>query len=217
MALKGTVALASMGRSTATVKFPTATMRPSVFSIRLARAFGGVAAPLRGDFSEVKPEPIHNTFDRDVGITDLSQILGDMTLGMGLIGPPGSGKTTLLRDIGFLSSVPPEMGGYGLDQLCVVVDSSNELGGYGDVPHPALGHALRIQVGDPKSQANKIKIAIRNLTCRRLVLDEIGYNNDVEQVQSCANLGVGVLATLHGHNLADALGQSSILAPLRHV
>ena len=172
--------------------------------IRLARAHTGAAEPLRQNFDRVEPEPITFEHGRDTDRVSLDDILMDPASSMMLVGKPGSRKTTLLRDITRISSLPrPD--GCGLDQLCVLVDSSNEVGGFGDVPHPAIGHALRIQVGDPKTQAGKIQTAIRNLTCVRLVVDEIGYNNDVAQIQSCSNLGVGVFCTLHGDNLLDVL------------
>ena len=175
--------------------------------IRLARAHMGSAAPLRQNFDTFKLEPISFDKGRDTDLGSLNDILMDHSSSMMLVGRPGSRKTTLLRDITRVSSLP-EPDGAGLDQLCVLVDSSNEVGGFGDKPHPAIGHALRIQVGDPKTQASKIRIAIRNLTCVRLIVDEIGYNDDVEQIQSCSNLGVGVFATLHGHNLLDVIDNS---------
>lgn len=138
--------------------------------------------------------------------TGAAEVLRDYILdpetSMMLVGKPGSRKTTVLRDISRISSVPqPE--GVGLNQLCVIVDTSGEIAGFGDIPHPAIGPALRIEVGDPKYQASKLRIAIRNLTASRLIIDEVGYNDDVEQVQSCSNLGVGVFCTLHGYDLKD--------------
>ena len=70
------------------------------------------------------------------------------------------------------------------------------------------GRALRIEVGRPEWQAERIRIAIRNLTATRLIVDEIGYNNDVDQIASCADLGVGVFCTLHGDGLRDAVNNA---------
>ena len=121
----------------------------------------------------IEPPAPDETFD------GLQGALADLSMSVMLVGRPGSHKTTLLRDVARLSSVP-EPEGYGLDQLCVYVDTSGEGAGIGGTPHPAIGHALRIEVGKPQWQAERIRIAIRNLTCRRLIVDEIGYNDDVE-------------------------------------
>ena len=62
-------------------------------------------------------------------------------------------------------------------------------------------------MGKPRWQAERIRIAIRNLTCRRLIVDEIGYD-DLDQIESCANLGVRVFCTLHGDGLRDAVNNA---------
>ena len=174
--------------------------------IRLARAYSGAADLLKKplDFSAVTPvEP----FEARRNFNGMEGALADPTMSMMLVGRPGSRKTTLLRDVARVSSLP-EPDGYGLDQLCVYVDTSGEGAGIGLTPHPAIGHALRIEVGKPEWQAERIRIAIRNLTCKRLIVDEVGYNNDVDQIESCANLGVGVFCTLHGDGLRDAVNNA---------
>ena len=173
--------------------------------VRLARAYLGSSDALAGPFTPEQVVPIVHNGGREDEVTNLDDMLGDPSFSFCTIGKPNTRKTTLLRDITRKSSIPVAEGGYGLGQFCVLVDSSNENGGFGDLPHPAIGHALRIQVGDPKYQAHKIQIAIRNLSAKRLIVDEIGYNNDVDQIQSCANLGVGVICTLHGDNVGDAI------------
>jgi stage III sporulation protein SpoIIIAA len=128
-----------------------------------------------------------------------------------LVGRPGTGKTSVLRDI---VRILGEL--YG--QLCVAVDTSNEIGGDGDIPHPAIGNALRIQVGEPSRQGEVLRMVIANLTPTRLIVDEIGYHgNDVLHIETCARRGVGVTATLHGSALGDVLENKSFLSLLGNV
>lgn len=125
-----------------------------------------------------------------------------------LIGRPGSGKTSLLRDV--VRILAEQFG-----QLCVVVDTSNEIGGDGDIPHPALGDALRIQVGEPSKQGEVLRMVIANLTPSVLVVDEIGYHgNDVAHLETCSRRGVKVIATLHGNTLKDVLQNPSFVSLL---
>ncbi|MGL4611992.1 MAG: AAA family ATPase [Trueperaceae bacterium] len=128
-----------------------------------------------------------------------------------LVGRPGTGKTSVLRDI-------VRILGEGCGQLCVAVDTSNEIGGDGDIPHPAIGNALRIQVGEPSRQGEVLRMVIANLTPLKLIVDEIGYHgNDVIHIESCARRGVGVGATLHGSVLADVLENKAFLPLLGNV
>jgi stage III sporulation protein SpoIIIAA len=128
-----------------------------------------------------------------------------------LVGSPGAGKTSLLRDI--VRIVAEKHG-----QLCVAVDTSNEIGGDGDIPHPALGRALRIQVGEPNRQGEVLRMVVANLTPRVLIIDEIGFHgNDVVHVETCSRRGVQVIATLHGSVLNDVLENPSFVSLLGNV
>ena len=187
-------------------KVPDAEGACSGIVVRLARAHTGAAALLKRPIDLSKVEAIEAPAPAEA-FDGLAGALADPGMSMMLVGRPGSRKTTLLRDIARVSSLP-EPEGYGLDQLCVYVDTSGEGAGIGRAPHPAIGHALRIEVGRPEWQAERIRIAIRNLTATRLIVDEIGYNDDVDQIESCANLGVGVFCTLHGDGLRDAVNNA---------
>lgn len=124
-----------------------------------------------------------------------------------LVGSPGTGKTSLLRDV-------VRILGESKGQFCVAVDTSNEIGGDGDQPHPILGDALRVQVGAPARQGEVLRMVIANLTPEVLVVDEIGYHgNDVQHVETCSRRGVKVISTLHGEVLRDVV-QNPAFHPL---
>ncbi|MEN2982681.1 MAG: hypothetical protein ABDH20_09220 [Thermus sp.] len=97
----------------------------------------------------------------------------------------------------------------------VIVDTSNEIGGDGKVPHPAIAPARRMQVPDPpsKNQAWVLYQAIANHSPEIVVADEIGYNEDVEVVQAASKRGVRVVATVHGEVLRDVV-ENPVLWPL---
>lgn len=122
------------------------------------------------------------------------------------VGPPGSGKTTLLRDSARILSSK-------LGPKVVIVDTSNEIGGDGKIPHPGIGRARRIQVPEPSVQAKVLMQAIANHGPAAIVIDEIGFHGDVEAVITIARRGVQMLATAHGHTLEDIV-ENPDLAPL---
>ena len=123
-----------------------------------------------------------------------------------LIGAPESGKTTLLRNI--VALLAREIGPH-----LSVIDTSNEIGGLGKIPHPALGTARWHQVPDPREQAGIIRRAIANHAPLVLVLDEVGYNEDVEEVEAAARRGIQVIASAHGGHLLDVV-ENPRYAPL---
>lgn len=115
-----------------------------------------------------------------------------------VIGAPGTGKTTLLRDI--VREVAAKIG-----RRCVVVDTSNEIGGDGNIPHPGIQPARRLQVREPKEQSKTLMEAVKNHSAQTVIIDEIGYHDDVHTVQDISRRGVGVIATIHGDILEDLL------------
>lgn len=127
-------------------------------------------------------------------------------VGVVVIGPPGSGKTTLLRDM-------VRIVGESIGPKCIAVDTSNEIGGDGKIPHPGIAPARRIQVPSPDLQAKTLMQALANHGPEVIVVDEIGYHGDVAVLQTIARRGVGVIATAHGEGLRDLL-ENPVLHPL---
>ena len=111
-----------------------------------------------------------------------------------ILGPPGSGKTTLQRDVARVASVD-------LRRRVIVVDTSNEIGGDGNIPHPAIGSARRIQVPTRADQYRLLLEAVQNHSPELIVIDEISTQEDAAAVASIAERGVQLVATAHGRTL----------------
>lgn len=114
------------------------------------------------------------------------------------LGPPGVGKTTKLREISRL--VADELG-----KRVVVVDTSNEIAGDGDVPHPAVGTARRMQVAQPELQKDIMIEAVENHTPEVIVVDEIGTEAEAQAARTIAERGVMLIATAHGNSLENLI------------
>lgn len=122
------------------------------------------------------------------------------TLGKSILflGPPGVGKTTKLREISRL--VADELG-----KRVVIVDTSNEIAGDGDTPHPAIGHARRMQVTQPQFQKDIMIEAVENHTPEVIVVDEIGTEEEAQAARTIAERGVMLIATAHGNSLENLI------------
>jgi stage III sporulation protein SpoIIIAA len=113
-----------------------------------------------------------------------------------LLGAPGVGKTTLLRET---ARVLAE------DKRVVIVDTSNEIGGDGDVPHPAIGRARRMQVSVPSRQHEVMIEAVENHNPQVIVIDEIGREQEALAARTIAERGVQLIGTAHGNALDNLL------------
>ncbi len=114
------------------------------------------------------------------------------------LGRPGVGKTTKLREISRL--VADE-----LSKRVVVVDTSNEIAGDGDIAHPAIGKARRMQVSQPEFQKDVMIEAVENHTPEVIVVDEIGTDLEAAAARTIAERGVMLIATAHGNTLENLI------------
>ena len=114
------------------------------------------------------------------------------------LGRPGVGKTTKLREISRLVADD-------LHKRVVVVDTSNEIAGDGDTPHPAIGHARRMQVTQPEYQKDIMIEAVENHTPEVIVVDEIGTEAEAQAARTIAERGVMLIATAHGNSLENLI------------
>ncbi len=114
------------------------------------------------------------------------------------LGRPGVGKTTKLREISRL--VADE-----LAKRVVIVDTSNEIAGDGDIPHPAVGHARRMQVRQPEFQKDIMIEAVENHTPEVIIVDEIGTEEEAQAARTIAERGVMLIATAHGNTLENLI------------
>jgi len=123
-----------------------------------------------------------------------------------LLGRPGVGKTTLLREAARV--LADEVG-----HRVIVVDTSNEIAGDGDIPHPGIGRARRMQVPSPDLQHAVMIEAVENHMPQVIVIDEIGTAAEALAARTIAERGVQLIATAHGNSL-DNLLQNPTLSDL---
>ena len=113
-----------------------------------------------------------------------------------MLGRPGVGKTTALREIARVLADE-------LEKRVVIIDTSNEIAGDGDVPHPAIGRARRMQVASPEQQHKVMIEAVENHMPEVIVIDEIGTELEALAARTIAERGVQLVGTAHGNQIEN--------------
>ncbi len=130
------------------------------------------------------------------GTTDIVKDLIESGKSLLILGRPGVGKTTMLREAARILAE---------NKRVVIVDTSNEIAGDGDVPHPAIGKARRMQVAQPPLQHEVMIEAVENHNPEVIVIDEIGRELEALAARTIAERGVQLIGTAHGNTLQNLL------------
>ncbi|NPC51819.1 AAA family ATPase [Corallococcus sp. AB032C] len=130
------------------------------------------------------------------GTIDMLRDLVESGRNLLLLGRPGVGKTTKLREVARVLAD-------ALGKRVMVVDTSNEIGGDGDIPHPGIGGARRMQVSRPDRQHDVMIEAVENHMPEAIVVDEIGTAAEAAAARTIAERGVQLVATAHGNTLEN--------------
>jgi stage III sporulation protein SpoIIIAA len=130
------------------------------------------------------------------GTIDIIQDLIESGKSVLILGKPGIGKTTMLREAARILADKKRV---------IIVDTSNEIGGDGDVPHPAVGKARRMQVQKPSLQHEVMIEAVENHNPEVIVIDEIGRELEAVAARTIAERGVQLIGTAHGRTLENLL------------
>lgn len=120
-----------------------------------------------------------------------------------LLGRPGVGKTTAIREIARVLSD-------GMKKRVIIIDTSNEIAGDGDLPHPSIGKARRMQVPSPQNQHQIMIEAVENHMPEIIIIDEIGTELEAAAARTIAERGVQLVGTAHGNSLENLIKNPTI-------
>ncbi len=132
------------------------------------------------------------------GTIDIIRDIVDVGQSVLLLGRPGVGKTTMLREVARVLADD-------LGKRVIVVDTSNEIAGDGDIPHPGIGDARRMQVRTPTDQHGVMIEAVENHMPEVIVIDEIGTELEAGAARTIAERGVQLVGTAHGNTLDNLM------------
>ena len=120
-----------------------------------------------------------------------------------LLGRPGVGKTTAIREIARVLSD-------GMKKRVIIIDTSNEIAGDGDLPHPSIGKARRMQVLNQQNQHEVMIEAVENHMPEIIIIDEIGTELEAAAARTIAERGVQLVGTAHGNALENLVKNPTI-------
>lgn len=137
------------------------------------------------------------------GTIDLIRDLIESGKSVLMLGRPGVGKTTKLREIARVLADE-------FNKRVIVIDTSNEIAGDGDIPHPAIGGARRMQVAHPAQQHAVMIEAVENHMPEVIVIDEIGTAEEATAARTIAERGVQLIGTAHGNTLENLVNNPTL-------
>ena len=138
------------------------------------------------------------------GTIDIIRDIVEQGRNLLFLGRPGVGKTTRLREVARVLADE-------LDKRVIVVDTNNEIAGDGDIPHPGIGRARRMQLPNHRRQHDVMIEAVENHMPEVIVIDEIGTDAETAAARTIAERGVQLVATAHGNDLENLLSNPTLM------
>jgi len=120
-----------------------------------------------------------------------------------LLGKPGVGKTTAIREIARVLSD-------GMKKRVIIIDTSNEIAGHGDLPHPSIGKSRRMHVSSPQNQHKVMIEAVENHMPEVIIIDEIGTELEATAARTIAERGIQLIGTVHGNALENLIKNPTV-------